>query len=156
MAVKSEPLKTDDLRIAGTIMLLSRMLEQNVRLLSPEDQMSIGEVSVLAHVSRGNVTPSGIARAMRLDPGRVTRLTDRLVALGYLWREEDASDRRRCLLHVTPTGETRLERGRVDLTAAVTELLDGLSMEDRRQLEQGLTAMRQVVDEMLQGPEREG
>lgn len=141
------PLTADaPLRVAGTLVLLARALDGELRHMPAAIQLNLAELSVLGQVSRGNTLPSAIARAMRLDPARVTRIGDRLVRLGYLERCEDSDDRRRCRLRLTPSGEERLVQGRHDLSAAMSSLLDGLSLEDRAALTHSLEAVRQTLD----------
>lgn len=141
------PLSADaPLRVAGTLVLLSRALDVELRRRQGAEPLTVAELNVLGQVSRGNALPSVIARAMRLDPARVTRLADRLVALGYLARSEDAADRRRCLLHLTASGEERLLRGKHDLSDAMASLLDGLSLEDRTAFTHSLEAVRELLD----------
>ncbi len=56
-----------------------------------------------------------LAEAMQMSLPAMSQMLDRLARLGYVTRGEDANDRRRKLLTVTPTGKAlmkRLERGR--------------------------------------------
>jgi DNA-binding MarR family transcriptional regulator len=132
--------------MVGTLALISRLLEQMLRRGEMEDQLSVLEISVLGQIDRGNELPSGVARALHIDPARVTRITDRLVALGYLDRQTDSADRRRCVLRLTPAGETRVAEGRTDLSRAMNSVLDGLRAEDRSALMHHLETVRQLID----------
>lgn len=136
----------DALRIAGTLILFRRLLDQQLRQDRDEQPLSMAELNVLGQIDRGNGLPSAIARAMALDPPRVTRITDHLVALGYVTRAEDAADRRRCVLQLTNAGRDRVEAGRAQIAAIVTSLLDGLSPAEREGLVRGLQAVRNLMD----------
>jgi DNA-binding MarR family transcriptional regulator len=136
----------DALRTAGTLILLARALDRDLRQLGPDDALTLQELSVLGYVHRGHDLPSTLARSLRLDPGRVTRITDRLAVLGFLDRAGDSTDRRRCLLSLTPSGVDRLARAREDMAGIMTELLDGLTDEERRALTLGLEGARRLVE----------
>jgi len=137
---------TDALRTAGTLILLSRMIETDLRRDDPGDGLGLPEIGVLGQIARGVAMPSGVARALHIDPGRVTRITDRLVLLGLLEREDDPEDRRRCLLRLTSSGCTRMMQARADVAESMERILEGLSEEERLGLTVGLEAARRIVE----------
>src|ERR1700739_1021801 len=49
----------------------------------------------------GRITAGDLARELRLSPGAVTTIVDRLEKAGYARRIKDADDRRRVLIEVT-------------------------------------------------------
>lgn len=138
--------RNDGLRLARVMLRLTRKLNSHVRALGGEDDLHLAEVSVLGQIERGHDLPSLIARALHLDPPRVTRITDRLVSLGYIERAPDASDRRLCRLHLTPAGSRRLATARDDLAETMEYLLEGLTDDERQGLEEGLRGMSRVLD----------
>lgn len=135
----------DSLRMAGTVLLLARSLDALVRQRGA-DGLGLAEISVLRQVDRGINLPSQVARALRLDPGRVTRLVDRLVELGYIDRTIDTEDRRRSRLCLTLEGTARLEVGRKVISEVTNSFLQALNDEQRQNLAQGLEAVRTVLD----------
>jgi DNA-binding MarR family transcriptional regulator len=137
---------SEALRMAGTTLQLGRALDQCCR--RADDQLGVVDLSVLRQLERGNDLPSRVARALRLDPGRVTRIIDQLVPMGYVQRETDTVDRRRCRLRLTPAGKHRLELGRRDLTEAMNGLLSALTEGQRDELRRGLDAVRLVLDQI--------
>jgi DNA-binding MarR family transcriptional regulator len=132
----------DALRIAGTLLLLVRALEQQLRAAGGVNALTVTDLGVLGQIDRGVDLPSQVARAMRLDPARVTHVTDRLVAHGYVDRAIDPNDRRCWRLQLTHTGKQRLAEGRTDLMAGMERLLDGLSEAERVGLMEGLEGTR--------------
>lgn len=136
----------DGLRLIGTLILLVRSLEQQLRQAPGADTLTVSDLGVLGQIDRGVDCPSHLARSLRLDPARVTHLTDRLVALGYLTRASDPADRRRWRLSLTPAGAARLAGGRTQTLAAVDALLADLTEEERSALTQGVTGIRRVLD----------
>lgn len=104
------------------------------------------ELSVLGLVHRGNDAPSTIARVMRVDPPRVTRITDHLAERGYIARGLDPDDRRRCVLRLTDEGEVRLLQGRQEIAASMSGLLEGLTRDEREGLARTLERVRGLMD----------
>jgi DNA-binding MarR family transcriptional regulator len=143
---------SDALRTAGTLILLTRMIEADLRHTDPGDGLGLAEIGILGQVDRGVEMPSAIARRLRIDPGRVTRLSDRLVTHELLERESDPDDRRRCLLRLTRRGRERVRQAREDIAASMHRLLDGLSDEERAALTVGLEAARHLIEAGPLGP----
>lgn len=144
---RNDSIDPDVLRLAATLVRMSRELDHDVRQASPNQPLSVADLSVMRQIERGRDLPSQVARALRLDPGRVSRITDTLVALGYISRSEDQVDRRRCRLELTPTGLERLRSGQSDVSIAMHRLLKGLSNAERQGLTQGLEGARRVLEE---------
>ncbi|MDQ2829920.1 MAG: MarR family winged helix-turn-helix transcriptional regulator [Chloroflexota bacterium] len=136
----------DALRGAGTIVLLARTLDQQLRLSAAPDAPAFADLSVLRQIERGVDLPSQVARALRLDPARVTHITDRLVAQGYIERTVDDADRRRWRLRLTTSGCARLKAGQDHLAASMDHLLTGLSDDERAGFLRGLEGVRRVLD----------
>lgn len=132
------------MRTVGTMLRFVRVVDQQFRRFSPGT--SLTDLSVLAQLNRGVDTPSALADALHLDRPRVTRITDHLVELGYIEREEDQEDRRRCRLHLTLTGEAYLDDASLAASQAVDSLLGPLTDQDREALLRGLNAVRPIVD----------
>ncbi len=142
------PLSTrnDTLRLYGVLLRLVRVVEQRTHALAEPGDVALPELGVLGQVERGVDAPSKIARALRLDPARVTHLTDRLVALGYIERLADESDRRRFRLRLTEAGAAWLRRGREHARRSMDTLLGALSDEEREGLLHGLDGVQRVLD----------
>ncbi|GAC1633752.1 MAG: hypothetical protein NVS4B2_19790 [Chloroflexota bacterium] len=134
------------MRLAGTAVRLTRVLDQRVRQLRVADAINLAELGILGQIDRGLDLPSVLARELHLDPPRVTRMNDHLVCLGYVRREADPLDRRLCRLQLTEAGRKRLAEGRSELTDIMSALLGGLSPEERAGLEIGLQGVRRVLD----------
>ncbi len=139
-------LPLDGLRLVGTLILLVRTVEQQARQAQCADTLALADLGVLGQIDRGADCPSQLARVLRLDPARVTRLTDRLVTLGYVTRTVDLSDRRRWRLSLTAAGATRLAAGRSETLGAVDTLLDGLTDAERAGLALGVNGIRRLLD----------
>jgi DNA-binding MarR family transcriptional regulator len=139
--------RMDALSTARTYIRLVRLLGQQTQAETDEESLTITEMGVLGQIDRGHTLPSMIARAMALDPARVTRITDHLFALGYVQREADPEDRRRCPLRLTDQGVERLERGRLHFSTAMAGILRGLTEEELAALRVGTDGLARVLDE---------
>lgn len=137
----------DPLRAAGALIRLVRVLDQRLDACGRDDGLGLADLGVLAEIDRGTVLPSALARARHLDPARVTRIVERLVRLGLVSRQAGERDRRHLLLALTPEGQQRLEQGRVDLRAAMGDLLRGLTPEERTALAVALAGVQRVLGE---------
>ena len=143
------PPATDSLRQVGTLLLLVRAVDQQMKLAMEPTTLSLAELGVLGQVARGVDLPSHVARALRLDRARVTHLVDRLVERDALTRSVDPEDRRCWRLGMTEQGITLLEEGRGTARAAMEGLLEGLSEDERTGLSRGLAGARRVLDEQV-------
>lgn len=139
--------ESDPFRMAGTLLLLVRSLAQKFR--EAEDDMDLADLSVLRQIERGRDLPSLVARGLRMDPGRVSRIVDRLEREGFIARRQDQDDRRRWHLQLTEDGHRRLDRGKDEIRLAMSSLLAGLSDEDLAALETGLESARRQLDSVL-------
>jgi DNA-binding MarR family transcriptional regulator len=138
--------------MTGTLLLLVRSLAQEFR--EYEDDIDLADISVLRQIERGRDLPSLVARGLRMDPGRVSRIVDRLEREGLIAREQDRADRRRWHLQLTEDGTRRLARGKEEIRLAMGAVLEGLSEEDLAALEDGLeVARRQIESRLTLNPE---
>jgi DNA-binding MarR family transcriptional regulator len=144
--VEEAPPTVDALRQAGTLVLLVRAVDQQLKLAMTPEVLSLAELGVLGQVARGVDLPSQVARALRLDRARVTHLVDRLVEREALTRSLDPNDRRCWRLGLTERGLQLLEEGRVKARAAMEGLLEGLTGEERAGLSLGLAGARRVLE----------
>jgi DNA-binding MarR family transcriptional regulator len=143
---------SDGFRMTGTLLLLVRSLAQEFR--EYEDDIDLADISVLRQIERGRDLPSLVARGLRMDPGRVSRIVDRLEREGLIAREQDRADRRRWHLQLTEDGTRRLSRGKEEIRLAMGAVLEGLSEEDLAALEDGLeVARRQIESRLTLNPE---
>jgi DNA-binding MarR family transcriptional regulator len=87
-----------------------------------------------------------LAEALRLPGSRVVALVDRLEAGGWLRRRLSTNDRRTRALHLTPKGQTLVDRI-MDIAADhEDDLMHGLRSQDRTQLVGLLTQIARAQD----------
>jgi DNA-binding MarR family transcriptional regulator len=137
----------DTLRMTATLTRLLRFVDQSLRS-RVDESVGLTELGVLGTIQRGIELPSAIARAMRVDPARVTRVVDLLVRRGYLRRGVDTVDRRRCPLSLTARGEKCLERGRRTVTEVMESVLGRLPKDQQAGLVTTLDLLQTVLEDL--------
>jgi DNA-binding MarR family transcriptional regulator len=119
----------------------------NVRLRETPDGtgLALAELNVLGGIEKRHDLSTTLVRTLLLDAPRVSRIVDGFVASGYITRETDQDDRRRCRLRLTPSGIEVLARGRTELALVMEDMLRGLTDEERAGLERAVPGMRRVL-----------
>jgi DNA-binding MarR family transcriptional regulator len=106
-----------DFRSALRVFL--RFAEEQARALGITPQQHLMLLVIRGHRSYPGVSIGEVADSLQIRHHAASLLVDRAVKRGLLVREEDATDRRRALVTLTPTGQ---------------ELLDKITLANRRQL----------------------
>lgn len=102
-------------------------------------QSDFGVLEALLH--RGPLGAKQLGAKVLLTSGSVTAAIDRLAARGLVRREDDADDRRACIVHLTAQGQRLIARAFAQHRAEMEEALDGFPVADRRTL---LPLLRQL------------
>jgi MarR family transcriptional regulator, organic hydroperoxide resistance regulator len=92
-----------------------------------EADLTLPQIIILGLLLEGPQTVSGLSEMLRLTPGAVSRLVDRMVRKGLVIRREGNDDRRQKMLSPTPAGRRmhhRLERARTGSFASALSELD--------------------------------
>jgi DNA-binding MarR family transcriptional regulator len=91
----------------------------------------------------GYLTMTHLATEVSLTSGGITRLVDRMVAAGYLERQNCPTDRRSVFVALTPAGLRMLEEATVEhLKGLERHLVDPLDQADRLALATALRKLR--------------
>jgi DNA-binding MarR family transcriptional regulator len=131
--------------IAVALIGFARALNVRLREMPEGTGLALSELNVLGGIEKGYDLSATLVRKLLLDAPRVSRIVEGFVASGYITREPDPDDRRRCRLQLTPSGAEHLARGRAELALAMEDLLRGLTDEERAGLEQAVPGMRRVL-----------
>lgn len=91
-----------------------------------------GVLEALLH--RGALSARQLGEKVLLTSGSVTAAIDRLASRGLVRREDDARDRRVCMVHLTATGRRMIERAFAQHREDMEGALKAYSVEDRRAL----------------------
>jgi MarR family transcriptional regulator for hemolysin len=129
--------------------LLRKRFEQNAR----GSGLTRSQWQVLAYLARNEgIHQSGLAELLDVEPITLSRIVDKLQALGLIHRHPHPSDRRVWLLSLTPAAHPKLEQLRElgDLTRA--EALAGVSAADKLRLLDTLQLLKANLAEACDAP----
>jgi DNA-binding MarR family transcriptional regulator len=111
-----------------------------------EADLTLPQIIILGLLQQGPQTVSSLSQMIKLTPGAVSRLVDRMVRKGLVSRKEGDDDRRQKTLALTPTGRRlhdRLERTRTgSFAAALSDLDSALATELKDVLKRVVTTLR--------------
>jgi DNA-binding MarR family transcriptional regulator len=135
--------------MSGLIELLAVVWERG-RDTASVPPVSSAQARVLFLVeANGRLNQSELGRLLEAAPPSVTRLCDRLQAVGFLERHPGADDRREVLLRLTPEGRTYLERLRARRQEVLAEAVAAMPEASRAALATGLADFCAAVAEPL-------
>ncbi|MCX4718679.1 MarR family winged helix-turn-helix transcriptional regulator [Streptomyces virginiae] len=103
----------------------------------------------------GGMNLRELGRLLEAAPPSVTRLCDRLQAVGFLERHPGSDDRREVLLQLTPAGRTYLERLRARRQEALATAMAAMQPASRAALAVGLADFCAAVATPLRLPAQE-
>ncbi|MFD3717435.1 MarR family winged helix-turn-helix transcriptional regulator [Streptomyces sp. NPDC058674] len=116
--------------------------------------VSPAQARVLFIVEKNDeINLSALGRLLGAAPPSVTRLCDRLQAVGFLERAPSPTDRREHQLHLTPQGRTYLADLRARREEALTVAMAAMPAASRAALAVGLADLREAVGGPLRLPE---
>ncbi|MGO9752240.1 MAG: MarR family winged helix-turn-helix transcriptional regulator [Solirubrobacteraceae bacterium] len=111
--------------------------------------MTPARASALLNIERnGPVRLSELATSEGINPTMLSRIVAELVDAGLCKRSCDPSDRRSAWVESTPAGRALAERMRAQRTEAVQSALGRLSGGDRRTIEQALTVLEALAEQL--------
>jgi DNA-binding MarR family transcriptional regulator len=94
---------------------------------------------------KGTLHPSEIGEKLQIAKAQMTKLIDRLVALGIVERKISTTDRRTHNIALTPQAREMLERQKQKTINAVREIMSSLSNEELENLSTSLRRLRDVL-----------
>ena len=139
----------DQTEVAGRLRLsvtrLSRILRQQADL-----GLTASQLTALATISReGPLTLGALAEVEHVSPPTITKIVEKLEALGVIERRIDDDDRRRILAATTQAGEDLLAEGRARKNAILITRMAQLDADQVARLAEALDAL-----DALAGTER--
>jgi DNA-binding MarR family transcriptional regulator len=96
--------------------------------------------------TRGRVSGRQLARELRVTPGAVVAVCDRLQAQGYVERVRDLEDRRIWWFQLTPAGQEVFQALTGLARTRIGPALDSLSDEDRESLARSLNSLVDALE----------
>lgn len=126
-------------RMAQEVIELLEVMWHKGRDLAPTAPASPSQLRVLYILDRdGGINLRTLGRELGAAPSSVSRLCDRLQALGFIERSTSPASRRELELRLTIHGEKYLKELRTRRENALLDILERLPAGDRAALVQGL------------------
>ena len=108
-------------------------------------QSDFGVLEALLH--RGPLSAKQLGAKVLLTSGSITAAIDRLAARGLVRREDDAADRRACIVQLTAAGRRSIERAFAQHRREMEEALTGFSANERKALLPLLRSVGRVAEQ---------
>ena len=148
-ADKSE--KTEDLSGIHVWLVLwkaGRAVEAEAQRSIARFGMVLSDFGVLeALLHRGPLSAKQLGAKVLLTSGSVTAAIDRLAARGLVRREDDAHDRRACIVHLTAAGRRLIEPAFAQHRRELEQALEDFTVEERRTLLPLLRRLGRIAEE---------
>lgn len=118
--------------------------------LAKELSMSTRALDILLFLANnpGKDTSADVCACRGLKPGIVSFHVDTLVKSGYVERQEDVNDRRKCRLIPTEKAQPIIKRGREVQETFARVLTDGLSASELQIVLRCLKKMRENIEQL--------
>ena len=135
--------------------LSARIIRAVANMYGPKYGLLPSGWKAMAAIGRYSpVSAKEVCAHTTVEPDKVTRAVDRLVEQGYVKREQDAFDRRRVALTLTPAGQRAFEDIEFLTRSVELELIGALSPQERRSLSRILAKLEEEAGKCL--GERQG
>jgi len=126
-------LDTRLIQAAGELRSALRPLSRRLRSDPVQGELSLSELSLLARLDHdGPMTPAELARCEQVRPQSVGVPLARLEELGLVVKNPDATDGRKLLLSLTPSGVARVGDARAERTLCLARAIaEALTAEEQ-------------------------
>jgi MarR family transcriptional repressor of emrRAB len=141
----------DDALLVRTLSQLGRAMHQLAEEAIRPTGLGEAEFRVLLQLysqPEGLGHPGELCSGAAQSPANITRITDQLVARGFISREASEQDRRRMVLQVTPAGEAVVRSIVPEAYRPLGRLLESFSATERADLQALLDRLVQAWDTM--------
>ncbi|MGW1068951.1 MarR family winged helix-turn-helix transcriptional regulator [Streptomyces aureus] len=133
-------------RQAGRAAELLDVLWEQDRHVGPSPYLSVAQLRVMYLVDRDQgIRLRALTRLLSASPPSVSRLVDRLQALGFVDRRPCHDSRREVMLHVTSAGRDYLAHIRERRDQALLQAIEAMPGPQRAALAEGLAGLQQAL-----------
>ncbi len=127
---------------AWLLSLICESTDARIGAVLAADEVSVEQWRALEYLAHGGpCTMSALGTVTTVSGASLTRLVDQLVERGLVYRDADANDRRRVLVHLSSRGRRKVRRLRPKVHEAEAEAMSGLTGDEREQLARLLRRM---------------
>ncbi|GHF33748.1 MarR family transcriptional regulator [Streptomyces griseoluteus] len=135
-------------RQAGDLVELLDIMWEQARSASPPPNVPASQLRVMYLVDREDgIRMRALIQLLGAAPPSVSRLVDRLQALGFVQREPCPDSRREILITTTRAGRTHLARIRQRRDALLIQTIATMPARQRTALTQGLAGFHRALTE---------
>jgi DNA-binding MarR family transcriptional regulator len=132
--------------LASSLRMAVMRLARRLRAERSDETLGLSQMSALASLMHGPLSPTALAQMERIQPPSMTRVITALETRGLIKREEHETDRRQSVIAITDTGRQIVEEDRVRRKAWLVEVLDTLEEDDRRALREALPVLERITN----------
>ncbi|GAA0105485.1 MarR family transcriptional regulator [Paraclostridium sordellii] len=138
------------------LMLQSMNNYQNLIKTTNTDRYKLGKVLTkkqfftLVEIQKlGKIELKNLSRELYVSTSSLCILLNKLVELGYVYREEDQSDRRNTFYGITTEGEEVANQEIEKFMQIINDKLDKLDLIKKKELEQSLQKTIDIMKELM-------
>ncbi|MCW5873290.1 MAG: MarR family transcriptional regulator [Anaerolineales bacterium] len=117
-----------------------------------EHNLAPSHFRILRILSQGGSTPSALAKAMDVSLPSMSASLQTLVERGWVLRQRSTQDRRSIELQVSERGRQVLAEEHDRVTAWTARLLEPLTTDELRKVEEGIEAFNKLFDDVAAAP----
>uniref|UniRef100_A0A7C5Y3S9 MarR family transcriptional regulator n=1 Tax=Fervidobacterium nodosum TaxID=2424 RepID=A0A7C5Y3S9_9BACT len=118
--------------------------------VSKEYMLHPGQIPMLFLIQKHpGISQREIAKIMDVEPGTVAVMLKRMEKSGLVYRQEDSKDRRISRVFLTSKAQEILNSVRVIVRDIETSLMEALTQEEQKQLDELLSKIRNKIDEQF-------
>jgi DNA-binding MarR family transcriptional regulator len=133
-------------KVMDTVPLLMRFIRADMRDNSAAS-LSIPQLRTLAFLKRNpGASLSELAEHLGVTCATASTTIERLVQRNFVLRADHPTERRRVVLNITDEGKQHFEQTQSETRTHISDLLQDLTKEEIKQIEQGLTLLKNVFE----------
>lgn len=137
---------TPDELLASSLRMTIMRLARRLRAERSDESLGLSQMSALASLMHGPLSPTQLAQAERIQPPSMTRVITALESRGLIRRDEHETDKRQSVIVITDAGREIVEQDRVRRKVWLAEVLDQLSEDDRRTLRDAVPILDRITN----------
>ena len=128
-----------------TLMLIHVNVFRNKQLPLPLNQY----VLLMFINTEGAITNSSASEMLKISKQQMSTVAERLLEQGYISKNTDCRDRRRCLLELTKKGREIIRQQNEYVRKKFEDRLQKLSGEEQQQLSEAINCLKNSIDRMF-------
>jgi DNA-binding MarR family transcriptional regulator len=132
--------------LASSLRMAVMRLSRRLRAERSDETLGLSQMSALASLMHGPLSPTALAQIERIQPPSMTRVISALETRGLISREEHEHDKRQSVIAITEEGRSIIEEDRVKRKVWLVEIIDMLSDEERHALREALPILERITN----------